>query len=156
MHSGQWLVHPNPALGKQRQVDLCEFETTLVGQTPKATQRNPISNHLKEREGKEKGKERGKGKESIYHNNQLILLFERESLTEPEALWSRKTDWPAKLQGPKCLCLCSAEIVVMVALLASFCWDREDLLNSGTHYYMVNTLHISLALIDAAFPLYSS
>jgi hypothetical protein len=36
-----------PALGRQRQVDLCEFETSLVyrvsSRTYKATQRDPVS-----------------------------------------------------------------------------------------------------------------
>ena len=36
-----------PALGRQRQVDLCEFEASLVyrvsSRTARATQRNPVS-----------------------------------------------------------------------------------------------------------------
>ena len=39
----------NPTLGRQRQVDLCEFEANLVysasSRTAKATQKNPVLNH---------------------------------------------------------------------------------------------------------------
>ena len=42
-----------PALGRQRQVDLCEFEASLVyrasSRTIKATQRNPVSKQSKTR-----------------------------------------------------------------------------------------------------------
>ena len=36
-----------PALGRQRQVDLCEFEARVSSRTARATKRNPVS---KERE----------------------------------------------------------------------------------------------------------
>ena len=46
--AGQWWCTPLiPALGKQRQVDLCEFEASLVyrasSRTARAIQRNPVS-----------------------------------------------------------------------------------------------------------------
>ena len=56
-----------PALGRQRQADLCEFETSLVYRASsmtgsKATQRNSVSKIQKERE-KERKKERKKERE---------------------------------------------------------------------------------------------
>ena len=49
MGAGRWWRTPLiPALGRQRQVDLCEFEASLVSRASarigsKATQRNPVS-----------------------------------------------------------------------------------------------------------------
>ena len=56
-----------PALGKQRQADLCEFEASLVYRTSsrtgyKATQRNPV---LKNRE-REREREREKTNDKNY------------------------------------------------------------------------------------------
>jgi hypothetical protein len=78
-----------PALGRQRQVDPCEFKAGLVyrasSRTARATQRNPVSKsqekkRKKERKGKErkgkerKGKER-KGKERKGKERKDILIY---------------------------------------------------------------------------------
>jgi hypothetical protein len=62
-----WCTAWNPALGKQRQGDLCELESNLVykegSRTPKATRRKPVSKERKERERKRErkgGREEGR------------------------------------------------------------------------------------------------
>ena len=50
METGQWWLTPLvPALGWQRQVDLCEFEASLVcranSRTARNTQRGPVTNN---------------------------------------------------------------------------------------------------------------
>ena len=50
-----------PALGRQRQVDLCEFEVSLVSRASarigsKSTQRNPVSKKKKKRKEKKRKK----------------------------------------------------------------------------------------------------
>ena len=49
-----WCTPLIPALSKQRKVDLCEFETSLVyrasSRTARATQRSPVSKNKKKKD----------------------------------------------------------------------------------------------------------
>jgi hypothetical protein len=56
-----------PALWRQRQADLCEFEASLVYQissrTARATQRTPVSKQNKTKQNKNKNKNKSKSKQ---------------------------------------------------------------------------------------------
>jgi hypothetical protein len=58
-----------PAWRRQRQVDLCEFEASLVykvrSRTVRATQRNPVLKGGGGREGRERGRGRGVRKRGV-------------------------------------------------------------------------------------------
>ena len=53
-----------PALGRQRQANLCEFEASLVykinSRTARATQRNPVSNQKEKKDGRKAGRQEGR------------------------------------------------------------------------------------------------
>jgi flagellar biosynthesis/type III secretory pathway protein FliH len=70
-----------PALGRQRQVDLYEFEASLVykvsSRTARVTQRNPVSKNQKKKkekrkkkgrkEGRKEGRKKGKKEERVLY-----------------------------------------------------------------------------------------
>jgi hypothetical protein len=81
-------------LGKQRQADLCEFETSLVyrarSMIAKATERNPISTNQptkqtkteKKKEKRKKRREEKKGKKEKKNKTNKTLLRETERNAE--------------------------------------------------------------------------
>ena len=80
------VVHAfNPALGTQRQVDLCEFKASVMykasSRTVRATHRNPVSGKTNKNKRERKKKKKRMG---ILEAGEIAqLLFQRAQVLEP-------------------------------------------------------------------------
>jgi capsid protein len=89
-HSWWWHIPLIPALGRESQVDLCEFEASLVyrvsSRTARATQRNPV---LKNKT-KQKKERKQRKKQSKRSTPKLLLQSQHLSSTQTRQIQQEK------------------------------------------------------------------